>query len=372
MFQAILDVQFIATIVKVLFAIVIALQVPPLMVWLERRQAAFIQKRIGPNRVGLFGFRLFGLGQPLADTIKLLFKEDFVPVHVNKFFYLAAPVISGTMALIAVTAIPFGDHVIVAGEVVRFQAISLNVGFLFLFAMSALGVYGVALAGWSSNNKYALLGGLRASAQMISYEIAMGVSLLPIVFIFQSIELQTIVSAQGGTLLGFLPNWGVFYAPVSFVIFIVAMFAETNRLPFDLAEGEAELVAGFLTEYGSMRWSLFFLGEYAMMFALSALCVSLFLGGYQLPYLSHADLVGLIERALSVSHEIGLWIGAVLGVGILIAKVTVFMVLFCQVRFTLPRFRYDQLMRIGWVYMLPVALINVVITAIIAGVIRFH
>lgn len=364
-------IQLIASIAKVLFAIVVALQVPPIMVWLERRQAAFIQKRIGPNRVGIFGFRLFGLGQPLADTIKLIFKEDFVPSHVNKFFYLAAPILTATIGLIAVTGIPFGAYVIVGGEYINLQAISLNVGFLFFFAMSGIGVYGATLAGWSSNNKYAHLGSLRASAQMISYEISMGMSLIPVVLIFGTLDMQQIIAAQGGTLFGFLPNWGIFYAPVSFCLFLVAMFAETNRLPFDLAEGEAELVAGFLTEYGSMRWSLFFLGEYAMMFTLSALVSVLFLGGYQLPYLSHAELVKLLESALTLSNEIALWLAALIGVGVLLAKVAFFMILFCQVRFTLPRFRYDQLMKIGWIVMLPIALINIVVTALIAGIIKF-
>lgn len=364
------NVQIVAMVVKVLVAIVIALQVPPLMVWLERRQAALIQRRVGPNRVGLFGFKIFGLGQPLADTIKLLFKEDFIPKHANRFFYVAAPIVIATTALIAVTGIPFGSYVMVMGERINLQAVSLNVGFLFLFAMSGLGVYGAVLAGWASNNKYALLGGLRASAQMVSYEIAMGLALLPPVIIFGTLDLQTIVGAQGGDLLfGFLPAWGIFYAPVSFVIFVITMFAETNRLPFDLAEGEAELVAGFLVEYGSMRWSLFFLGEYAMMFALSALTACLFLGGYNLPWFSHDKVIALAQ---SMTNEtLGLWIAALVGLGVLLAKVAFFMMLFCQVRFTLPRFRYDQLMRVGWVYMLPIALVNVAVTALIVAFFRF-
>jgi NADH-quinone oxidoreductase subunit H len=362
-------IQVIASIAKVLLMIVIGLQVPPLMVWLERRQAAFIQRRIGPNRVGLFGFRLFGLGQPLADTIKLLFKEDFVPKHVNTFFYLIAPVVSATLGLIALTGLPFGSYVVVAGERISLQAVGLNVGFLFMFAMSALGVYGAALAGWSSNNKYALLGGLRASAQMISYEISMGLSLLPIVLIFGTVDLQSIVWNQSGLLFGFLPAWGVFYAPLSFGIFLIAMFAETNRLPFDLSEGEAELVAGFLVEYGSMRWSLFFLGEYAMMTALSGLAVCLFLGGYNIPWLPQEKMFELMAPFLS--ETLTLWVCALIGLGVLLVKIAVFMLLFVQVRFTLPRFRYDQLMRVGWVYLLPLALVNVAVTALLAALYRF-
>jgi NADH-quinone oxidoreductase subunit H len=361
------NIGLVAGIGKIAIALVIALQVAPIMVWVERRQAAFIQRRIGPNRVGLFGFKLFGLGQPLADTIKLLFKEDFVPKHVNKFFYILAPIIPAVMGLVAIQGIPLGKEIVVAGHTINMQPVNLNAGFLYLFAMSALGVYGVALAGWSSNNKYALLGGLRASAQMISYELAMGLALLPMVFIYGTLDLQTMIAAQTET-IGFLPKWGIFLSPISFVIFVVTMFAETNRLPFDLAEGEAELVAGFLVEYGSMRWSLFFLGEYAMMFTLSALTTCVFLGGYEIPWLPHSELVALLTPIFTA--EPATWVAALIGLGVLIAKIAIFMFLFVQVRFTLPRFRYDQLMRVGWVYMLPVALVNLVVMAIIVAVLR--
>lgn len=362
--------ELVATVLKVALALVVALQVAPIMVWVERRQAALIQRRVGPNRVGLFGLRLFGLGQPLADTVKLLFKEDFVPKHANKVFYIIAPIVPALMGLLAITGIPFGKYVEVMGQRVNLQPVDLNAGFLYLFAVSALGVYGVALAGWSSNNKYSLLGGLRASAQMVSYEIAMGLSLLPIVFIFGSLGLQEIIAAQSDHLLfGFLPAWGIFYAPASFVIFVIAMFAETNRLPFDLAEGESELVAGFLTEYGSMRWSLFFLGEYAMMFTLSALTVCLFLGGYEIPYLPQTTLVEMLTP--SVGNNLALWVAFLIGFGVLLLKTCVFMFIFVQARFTLPRFRYDQLMRIGWVYLIPIALANVVVSAAWAALSKF-
>jgi NADH-quinone oxidoreductase subunit H len=363
------NIGLVAAIGKIGLALVIALQVAPIMVWVERRQAAFIQRRIGPNRVGLFGFKLFGLGQPLADTIKLLFKEDFIPKQANKFFYVLAPIVTAVMGLVAIQGIPFANDIVVAGHTINMQPVNLNAGFLYLFAMTALGVYGVALAGWSSNNKYALLGGLRASAQMISYEIAMGLALLPMVFIYGSLDLQTMIAAQSDELLfGFLPKWGIFLSPISFVIFVVTMFAETNRLPFDLAEGEAELVAGFLVEYGSMRWSLFFLGEYAMMFTLSALTACVFLGGYEIPWLPQSELISMLTPY--VSYEPATWITALIGLGVLITKVAIFMFLFVQARFTLPRFRYDQLMRVGWVYLLPVALINVVVLALVVGIMR--
>lgn len=363
------NIGLVAAIGKIALALVIALQVAPIMVWVERRQAAFIQRRIGPNRVGIFGFKLFGLGQPLADTIKLLFKEDFVPKQANKFFYVLAPIVTAVMGLVAIQGIPFAKEIVVAGHTINMQAVNLNAGFLYLFAMTALGVYGVALAGWASNNKYALLGGLRASAQMISYEIAMGLALLPMVFIYGSLDLQTMIAAQSDELLfGFLPKWGIFLSPISFVIFVITMFAETNRLPFDLAEGEAELVAGFLVEYGSMRWSLFFLGEYAMMFTLSALTACVFLGGYEIPWLPQTELIALLTPY--VTYEPATWIAALIGLSVLIIKVAIFMFLFVQARFTLPRFRYDQLMRVGWVYLLPIALINVVVLALVVGIIR--
>ncbi len=363
------NIGLVAAVGKIGLALVIALQVAPIMVWVERRQAAFIQRRIGPNRVGLFGFKLFGLGQPLADTIKLLFKEDFIPKQANKFFYVLAPIVTAVMGLVAIQGIPFANDIVVAGHTINMQPVNLNAGFLYLFAMTALGVYGVALAGWSSNNKYALLGGLRASAQMISYEIAMGLALLPMVFIYGSLDLQTMIAAQSDELLfGFLPKWGIFLSPISFVIFVITMFAETNRLPFDLAEGEAELVAGFLVEYGSMRWSLFFLGEYAMMFTLSALTACVFLGGYEIPWLPQTELISMLTPY--VTYEPATWITALIGLVVLITKVAIFMFLFVQARFTLPRFRYDQLMRVGWVYLLPLALINVVVLALVVGIMR--
>lgn len=362
-------IQIIATLLLMLLGIAVGAQVAPIMSWVERRQCAYIQRRIGPNRVGFFKFRIFGLGQPIADAVKLLFKEDFIPPYVHKPFYVMAPVIPVMMGLAVTTTIPWGSYVLVGGESVTLQAVSLNSGFLVLFALSSLSVYGVTLAGWSSNNKYSLLGGLRASAQMVSYELAMGLSLIPIVLLWGTFDLQKIISHQTGTLLGFLPSWGVFYAPVSFVVFLITIFAETNRLPFDLAEGEAELVAGFLTEYGAMRWSLFFLGEYSMMFFLCALTACLFFGGYELPWVSQQDLLQWFTPTIG---EIATrWILVPIGIVTLLTKVILMMWFFVQVRFTIPRFRYDQLMRLGWIYLLPIALANLAIMSLIAAFNRF-
>jgi NADH-quinone oxidoreductase subunit H len=364
-------IESIAMLLKLVVGIAVGAQVAPIMNWVERRQCALIQRRVGPNRVGIFGTKLFGLGQPLADAVKLLFKEDFVPKHVNKYYYLLAPIIPALIGLVSVQAIPFGKFVIVGEQIIKMQAISLNAGYLVIFAVSALGVYGVALAGWSSNNKYALLGSLRASAQMVSYEISMAMSLLPIVLVFGSLDLQMIVAEQSNSLLfGFLPNWGVFYAPISFCIFLVAILAETNRVPFDLSEGEAELVAGFLVEYGAMRWSLFFLGEYAMLFTLSALTVCLFFGGYEIPYFPQEQMVQLFAE--HTSNELALWLAFGAGFATLIAKVAILMIVFVQVRFTIPRFRYDQLMKVGWTFMFPLALANVAVSALIVAYFKFR
>jgi NADH-quinone oxidoreductase subunit H len=371
MTASVLLIESLAMLVKLIVGVAVGAQVAPIMNWVERRQCALIQRRVGPNRVGIFGTRLFGLGQPLADAVKLLFKEDFVPSHVNRAYYLLAPIIPAVIGLVSVQAIPFGKFVIVGEQIVRLQAVNLNAGYLVIFAVSALGVYGVALAGWSSNNKYALLGSLRASAQMVSYEISMAMSLLPIVLVFGSLDLQTLVDAQSNTLLfGFLPNWGVFYAPLSLCIFLVAILAETNRIPFDLSEGEAELVAGFLVEYGAMRWSLFFLGEYAMLFTLSALTVCLFFGGYEIPYLPQEQIVQTLSA--HTSNQVALWLAFLIGFATLIAKVAVLLVIFVQIRFTIPRFRYDQLMKVGWTVMFPLALANVAVTAIIVSFFKFR
>jgi NADH-quinone oxidoreductase subunit H len=362
-------IQIIGTCLVSLLGIIMGAQIAPIMSWVERKQMAITQRRIGPNRVGIFQFRLFGLGQPLADAMKLLYKEDFIPPFVHKFFYVLAPIIPVITGLAVTVSIPWGSYVIVGQEHVPLQAVNLNSGFLLIFAISALSVYGVSLAGWSSNNKYSLLGGLRASAQMISYEVAMGMSLVPLVFIYGTLDLQKIIAAQTGTLFSLLPNWGIFYAPVSFLIFFITVFAETNRLPFDLAESEGELVAGFLTEYGSMRWSLFFLGEYAMLFTLCILTTCLFLGGYELPWISQSLMIEWMSP--NIGEVLARWVTALVGFGTLLFKVIILIWFMVQVRFTVPRFRYDQLMRVGWVYMIPFALANLVIMAMIAALIKF-
>lgn len=350
-------IQFIATIIKFSIVAAITLQLPPVMVWAERRIPAMMQRRKGPNRVGIYKFRLYGLIQSLADTIKLIFKEEVVPEGAQKAFYHLAPVFSVFPAFLIAMAIPYGPDIQVFGTTVPLSVINVDVGFLFIFAVSSLAVYGITIAGWASNNKYSLLGSLRASAQMISYEIPLGMSLIPIVLIYGSLDLNKIVEAQN-----YVWKWGVFLSPISFLLFLISMFAETNRAPFDLAEAEAELVAGFHTEYTSAKFAAFFLGEYVSMFVLSCLASTVFFGGWQVPFF---DVRGL-------DQIIGLpGIGAAVGFGSLLLKAAFFMWLYVWVRWTVPRFRYDQLMSLGWRYMVPLGLINVVVTAVVLAAIRF-
>ncbi len=298
----------------------------------ERKISACIQDRHGPNRVGPFGIL-----QPVADGVKAFLKEDFTPAHVRKAYFWLAPMITMIPALLVLAVIPFGS--LLGGE--KMVIADLNVGILYTFGIVSLGVYGIVLAGYASNSKYPFLGGIRSSAQMISYEIAMGMSVIPVFLIVGDLNLGQVIGYQAEH------GWLIFYAPVSFLIFMISAFAETNRLPFDLPESEQELVAGYNTEYSSMKFALFFMGEYANMIAVSGMMVTLFLGGWTLP------VAGLDKPAGSVG--LGL-----VHIAIFLAKVAVLMGLFIWVRWMWPRFRYDQLMDLGWRRFLPLALANIV------------
>lgn len=308
-------------------------------VLVERRVSAFIQDRIGPNRVGPFG-----LLQPLADGVKALLKEDFMPAQVRKVYFWLAPLVALTPALLVVAVIPFGSTL---GNQ-RMVIADLNVGILYTFGIVSLGVYGIVLAGYAANSKYPFLGGIRSSAQLISYEIAMGLSVVPVFLLVGHLNLTRIVEYQSHGIF----SWLVFKQPVAFFIFLVAAFAETNRLPFDLPEAETELVGGYNTEYSSMKFALFFMGEYINMIASSAMMVTLFFGGWSLPWF------GLDAPATTI----GAGIAHIL---IFLAKVGLFLFLMIWVRWMLPRFRYDQLMDLGWRRFIPVALANILITALI-------
>jgi len=325
-----------ASAIKVVCVFAVVMPAVAYSVLAERKVSAMIQDRIGPNRVGFFG-----IWQPLADGIKTFLKEDFVPAHVRKAYFWLAPMVSMTPALMVLAVIPFGSQL--GGE--KMVIADLDVGILYTFGIVSLGVYGIVLAGYASNSKYPFLGGIRSSAQMISYEIAMGMSVIPVFLIVGKLNLSQVIQYQAEH------GWLVLYAPLSFIIFVIAAFAETNRLPFDLPESEQELVGGYHTEYSSMKFALFFMGEYANMIAASAMMVTLFLGGWTLP-------VGGLDRP---AESIGMGVAHIV---IFMVKVAVLMGMFIWVRWMWPRFRYDQLMDLGWRRFLPLALVNIVATAV--------
>ncbi len=330
----------IISLVKILVVETVLLTAVAYTVYVERRFSAFVQNRIGPNRVGPAG-----LLQPIVDVIKLLFKEDIVPEKANKFIHSLAPAISLVVALSTFAVIPFGDKIELFGKEIKLQIADVNIGILYILALLSLGVYGISLSGWSSNNKYSLLGGLRASAQMISYELAMGVSVLAIILINGTLRLDVIVANQFGW------KWNIILQPIGFITFLVASFAETNRTPFDLPEAEQELVGGYHTEYSSMKFALFFLAEYANVIVSAAVITTLFLGGWRFPYLQNFGLPAF-------------WV-SILQVLTFCIKVVFMVLFFIWIRWTIPRFRYDQLMNLGWKVMLPLALVNLIITAAI-------
>ncbi len=333
------------SLIKTVIAVGILLTAVAYSVWLERKVVGHIQNRWGPTRVGPFG-----LLQPAADGIKFLFKEDLTPPHVYRPLYIAAPMIAVTFAITSISVIPIGNWITIFGVHTPLEITDVNIGLLIILGITSMGVYGVALSGWSSNNKYSLLGGLRASAQMVSYEIALGLSLVGVLIVSGSFSLREIVDAQGGHFLGFIPKWNIFTGQfIAFFIYLMAAYAETNRIPFDLPEAETELVAGYHTEYSAMKFAMFFMAEYANMITVACLATLLFLGGW------HGPLFGpqLLRDLLPV--------------GWFVAKVFAFMFLYIWVRGTLPRFRYDQLMAFGWKFLLPLAIANLVITALIVA-----
>ncbi len=369
-------------------------------VYAERKVCALIQDRVGPNRVGipltLLWFKkdlpFFGLGQPIADAMKLVLKENFIPASVNKFYYYIAPKLSMVPPILVLAVLPFGSFLFrdANGHPIPMVIADINIGVLYVFAVSSLGVYGIVLAGWASNSKYPFLGGIRSSSQMISYELALGLSVIPVFMICGTLNLPAIVNwqVQNGWLIApwwpkgldghmiLSGNWGAVEAAfiagfswqrvalwipmlVSFFVFLVAMFAETNRLPFDLPEAEQELVGGYHTEYSGMGFALFFLGEYAAMIAGSGVIVTLFLGGWSLPLVPDGSLPGLP----------GVFFGLV-NIGVFFAKVCALLFVFIWVRWTLPRFRYDQLMKLGWYFFFELALANIFIAAFVIAYIR--
>ncbi len=412
---------------KAVFIWGFALTLLPLLIWFERKGAAFIQDRAGPNRAAIGPIRLAGFIHNIADVVKLLMKEMMIPPHVNRGFFMVAPFIGFTFILGAFAVIPWADTLVIPGfGAIDMQVAPLNAGILYILAITSLNVYGIVLAGWSSNNKFALMGGLRSSAQMISYEIPLGLALVGTFMVFGTVQLNEIVRGQGELLFGFLPRWGIFVQPLGFLLFTVAAFAEANRNPFDLPEGESEIVAGYHVEYSGMRFALFYMGEYVAIVLSSAMIATLFFGGWQVPYLTTEQLVAHAPVVLRVMLGVGGvgalvmaammfvyakrlhggfgdirdyegdvlgWAHVLMGAAMLfflarvwgaelpewgartvatVAQVSAFVVktlfwcwVFIWVRWTLPRFRYDQLMRLGWKTMIPLSLVNILLTGLV-------
>ncbi|MBK9992802.1 MAG: NADH-quinone oxidoreductase subunit NuoH [Saprospiraceae bacterium] len=329
-------------IIKLIFVSIvfgISLFVAMYSTYAERKVAAFLQDRLGPNRAGPFG-----LLQPLADGVKLFFKEEFIPLKADRWLFLMGPGFFMITALMTSAVIPFGPDLKIGDTVIPLQGTDLNVGLLYIFGVVSLGVYGVLIGGWASNNKFSLLGAIRAASQNISYELAMGLSIIALVMMTATLSMREIVDQQSGW------QWNVLYQPLGFLIFLVCAFAETNRAPFDLPECETELVGGYHTEYSSMKLGFFLFAEYINMFISSAVIATLYFGGYHAPFIDSMD-PGMLKTFLSI--------------GVLFAKIFFFIFFFMWVRWTLPRFRYDQLMNLGWKMLIPLAVVNIIITGIV-------
>jgi NADH-quinone oxidoreductase subunit H len=327
--------------------------------WIERKQSAVIQDRIGANRAEIFGFRILGLFHPLADAVKMFTKEDVIPAGADRVLHTLAPFFSVFFALAAFAGIPFGDRVVWGERAIDLQVAHIDVALLYIFAMLSLGVYGVILAGFASRNNYALLGGLRATAQMISYEIALGIAIVGVILVYGTIDLQEIVRGQGHYLFGWIPFWGIVAQPVAFFVFMAAALAETKRVPFDMPEGESEII-GYFVEYSGMKFGMFFLADFLETILVACLTTTLFLGGWQVPYLMPDGFHFPWGGTVAVSS----WTYALLGVLSFSIKVLALCWLFMQIRWTLPRFRYDQLMRLGWLGLFPISVANVFVTAL--------
>ncbi len=331
--------------------------------WAERKQSALIQDRIGANRADIFGFRVLGLFHGIADAVKLFTKEDIVPTGADRTLHTLAPFFSVFFALVAFAAIPFGDTLIIGDRVIELQVAKIDAALLYIFAMLSLGVYGVILAGFASRNNYAIMGSLRATAQMISYEIALGVAVVGVIMVYETMDLGELVRAQGQMLGGWIPLWGIVTQPVAFIVFLTAALAETKRMPFDMPEGESEII-GYFVEYSGMKFGMFFLTDFLETIMVAGLSTTLFFGGWQVPYLMPDGFHFPWGGEILMSN----WVYVLLGVASFSTKVVIFCWVFMQLRWTLPRFRYDQLMKLGWRGLFPIAVANIIVTA---GVLMF-
>lgn len=349
------------TLVKIAVMIGFVMTVAAVLTWQERKQSAAIQDRIGPNRAQIPGIpiRLWGLLHLVADGIKMVFKEDFVPVGASRFLFQIAPVLAVAPLVLVLGVVPFGGSVTIAGHELTLQIASLNAGILFIFAFASLSVYSSVLGGYASDNKFGLIGAMRTSAQMISYEVAMGLTLIGLFMIWQTVALDEMATAQAGSLL----NWGVVLQPIGFLLFFAAAVAETKRAPFDLPEGESEII-GYFVEYSGLKFGLFFVGEFMEVVIAAILLTTLFFGAYHLPWLDW----GMVEVWLN-GHIDSVWLpGLLTGLGmfgVFVVKVLFFCWLQLMIRWTLPRMRYDQLMHFGWKFLLPLAIANLLVTAVV-------
>jgi NADH-quinone oxidoreductase subunit H len=350
---------------KVAFVMGFVLNLGGLLTWVERKQSAVMQDRIGANRASIFGIRVLGLLHPLADAVKMLTKEDFMPARADRLLFQLAPFVSVFFALVAFASIPFGDRLIIGDRTVELQAVTLNVGILYVLGMLSLGVYGLMMAGWSSANNYALLGAQRAAALMISSEIAIGASIMGVVMVYGSLNMQDIARGQGEPLLpavfgAWIPAWGILTQPLAFVLFLTAGIAATKRIPFDTPEGESEII-GYFVEYSGMKFGMFAMGDFLETVVIAGMTTALFLGGWQVPYLQPTGFVFPWGGAVALPHlvVVGMQVGAFL------LKVVIMIWFLMLIRWTLPRFRYDQAMRLGWLGLFPLSILNIVLTGLV-------
>jgi NADH-quinone oxidoreductase subunit H len=349
--------------VKVVLTMTWTLLLALFLTWVERKESAVMQDRIGANRASVFGLRLFGLFQPFADAIKMFFKEDFDPKFSQRILHWLAPTVSFFCVAVTMVAVPFGDTIRLFGRSIPLQVVDLDAALLFVLAMLSLGIYGILISGWASANRFALIGSLRGAAQLISYEVALGLSLVGLVMVFPSLRLSALVEYQGGLLFGFLPRWGIFLQPLGFAAFFLAGMAETKRVPFDMPEGESEII-GFYTEYGGLKFGLFMFTDFLEVIVLSSLATTLFFGGWQVPWLGDAGFVFPGGGRWSLAP----WAVTVLRVLSFNLKVFFFCWLQILARWTYPRFRYDQVMDFGWKVLVPLGVVNILATGLILAV----
>ena len=375
-------------IIKTLFIIFVVVgALAPVITWIERKQSAMMQDRVGANRADIAGITILGLLHPAADVLKLLSKEDVVPAGANRVMHLIAPVIAAVPAIIAYAVIPFGAVYAFGDTTVSLVVADLDWGLLYIFAIGSVATYGTVIAGWSSNNNWSLLGGLRASAQMISYEVTMGLSVVGVFIVFQTLRLTDMALAQDTTfrLFGFLevlfgfavpgwlgwlqlPAWGIFYQPLAFLMFLTAIMAENKRPPFDMPEGESEIIAGYHLEYSGMRFGLFFMSEFIEVVVIAGLVATLFFGGWAIPYLSQETIIGGVGSVFGSGFATGLCM--ILHFLSFMLKVLVMIWLQMALRWTLPRFRYDQMMDLCWKILLPLSIVNILVTGFVMLLVR--